>query len=199
MSSKSCERDWIVGGTLSSSVVAIMNTTCGGGSSSDLRSASNACADRRCTSSMMKILWRSRTGVMPRPAMMMSRILSTWVCVAASISRTSMSRPSAISTHGVAHAARLRRRTLHAIERPRQNACRRRLADAARTGEHERVRDAPAGERVSERLGHAALADDLVEPPGPPFAGKHLVGHDDVDVGAPHRGPEDLRHMAETA
>ena len=55
-SSKTCDRDWIVGGTFSSSVVAIMKTTWGGGSSIDLRSASNACCDSRWTSSMMKIL-----------------------------------------------------------------------------------------------------------------------------------------------
>ena len=41
-SSKTCERDWMVAGTFSSSVVAIMNTTCGGGSSIDFSSASNA-------------------------------------------------------------------------------------------------------------------------------------------------------------
>ena len=55
-SSNTCDRDWIVGGTLSISVVAIMKTTCGGGSSIDLRSASNDCGDSRWTSSMMKIL-----------------------------------------------------------------------------------------------------------------------------------------------
>ena len=49
-------RDWIVGGTFSISVVAIMNTTCGGGSSIDLSNASNAWFDSRWTSSMMKIL-----------------------------------------------------------------------------------------------------------------------------------------------
>ena len=55
-SSNTCDRDWIVGGTFSISVVAIMKTTCGGGSSIDFSSASKACAERRWTSSMMKIL-----------------------------------------------------------------------------------------------------------------------------------------------
>ena len=55
-SSKTCERDWIVGGTFSISVVAIMKTTCGGGSSIDFSSASNALLESRWTSSMMKIL-----------------------------------------------------------------------------------------------------------------------------------------------
>ena len=41
-SSNTCDRDWMVAGTFSISVVAIMNTTWGGGSSMDFRSASNA-------------------------------------------------------------------------------------------------------------------------------------------------------------
>ncbi len=55
-SSKTCDRDWIVAGTFSISVVAIMKMTCGGGSSIDFSSASNAWFERRWTSSMMKIL-----------------------------------------------------------------------------------------------------------------------------------------------
>ena len=39
--SKTCEREMIVSGILSSSVVAIMKTTCGGGSSIDFSSALN--------------------------------------------------------------------------------------------------------------------------------------------------------------
>ena len=42
----------------------------------------------------------------------------------------------------VADAARIGRRALHAIERARQNARGRRLADAAGPGEDERLRDA---------------------------------------------------------
>ena len=55
-SSNTCERDWMVAGTFSISVVAIMKTTCGGGSSIDFRSASKDCGESRWTSSMMKIL-----------------------------------------------------------------------------------------------------------------------------------------------
>ena len=46
----------MVAGTFSSSVVAIMKTTCGGGSSIDFSSASKAWFESRWTSSMMKIL-----------------------------------------------------------------------------------------------------------------------------------------------
>ena len=87
----------MVSGILSSSVVAIMKTTCAGGSSTDFNSALKDEDESWCTSSMMKTFLRSRTGMIERPSMMTSRMLSTPVCVAASISRTSMSRPSAIS------------------------------------------------------------------------------------------------------
>ena len=98
-SSNTSDRDWIVCGTLSSSVVAIMKTTCGGGSSTDLRSASKAFCERRWTSSMMNALYLSRTGRRPRPSTMVSRTLSIPVWEAASISSTLMLRPCAISTH----------------------------------------------------------------------------------------------------
>ncbi len=55
-SSKTCARDRMVSGILCSSVVAIMKTTCGGGSSIDLRRALNDDAESWCTSSMMKTL-----------------------------------------------------------------------------------------------------------------------------------------------
>ena len=97
--SKTCERESIVSGILSSRVVAMMKTTCGGGSSTDFSRALNELDESWCTSSMMKILWRSRTGAMDSPEMITSRTLSTWVWVAASISSTSMSRPSATSRH----------------------------------------------------------------------------------------------------
>ena len=54
--SNSCERERMVSGILCSSVVAIMNTMCGGGSSIDLSSALKECPESWCTSSMMKIL-----------------------------------------------------------------------------------------------------------------------------------------------
>ena len=106
-----------------------------------------------------------------------SRMLSTPVWVAASISSTSMSRPCAISTqashspHGSAVGP------LIAAQRPRQDARGRRLADAARPGEHERLREAAAGERVAQRARHRLLPDDVVEPLRPPFARENLVGH----------------------
>ena len=52
----------MVTGTLCTSVVAKMNFTCGGGSSSVFRNAFHAAFESMCTSSTMKILKRSRAG-----------------------------------------------------------------------------------------------------------------------------------------
>ena len=104
------------------------------------------------------------------------------VWLAASISSTSMSRPCAISTQASHVAARIGRRPVHAVERPRQDARGRRLAGAARAGKHERVRDAAAGNGVAQRARDRLLSDDLVEPLRPPFAGKNLISHREVEV-----------------
>ena len=113
---------------------------------------------------------------MPRPAMITSRTLSTWVLVAASISSTSMSRPCAISTqasqtpHGSAvgpcsqFRPRARMRAVVVLPTPRGPA------------EDERLGDAVGGNRVAQRLRDAALADDVIEPLRPPLAGEDLIG-----------------------
>ena len=76
----------------------------------------------------------------------------------------------------VADAARVRRRSLDAVQPARQDARGRRLADAARTREDERLRDAVGGNRVLQRLRDAALADDVIEPLRTPLAGNDLEG-----------------------
>ena len=53
LKSKRCTRERMVSGILFTSVVAKMNLTCGGGSSSVFRSALNASFVSMCTSSMM--------------------------------------------------------------------------------------------------------------------------------------------------
>src|SRR5947207_13569225 len=77
----------------------------------------------------------------------------------------------------LAHAARRRRRALHAAERARENPRRRRLADAARTREHEGLREPPALDGVLQRTRHRALSDDIVERLRPPFSCDYLVSH----------------------
>src|SRR4051812_10093454 len=77
----------------------MMKTTRGGGSSSVFNNALKAWFDSMCTSSMIKTLYRSRAGAIATLPIMASRTLSTPVFDAASISMTSIERPSAISLH----------------------------------------------------------------------------------------------------
>src|SRR4051812_47775857 len=77
----------------------MMKATRGGGSSGVFNNALKAWFDIMCTSSMIKTLYRSRAGAIATLPMMASRTLSTPVFDAASISITSIERPSAISLH----------------------------------------------------------------------------------------------------
>lgn len=62
-----------------------------------------------------------------------------------------------------AHSARRRRRTLDAVERPRQDACGRRLATPARAGEEVGVIDALRVQCDGQRLGDMLLPDHFRE------------------------------------
>ena len=77
----------------------------------------------------------------------------------------------------VTRAAGLRRRTLHAVQRLRQDPRRRRLAASSRAGKHERMGDAAARNGVAQRARHRLLADDLIEALRTPLAGEDLIGH----------------------
>ena len=88
-----------------------------------------------------------------------------------------MSRPSVISRHASQTPHGSGGRSLVAAQRARQNPRRRRLAHAARTGKHERLRNAPALDGVGERTRHSRLADDVIELLRAPLAGEDLVGH----------------------
>ena len=82
-------------GSFCSSVVAKMNTTYSGGSSSVFSSALNALAESMCTSSMMYTRFLSALGGYTTSSRM-SRILSTPLLEAASISSTSVALPASI-------------------------------------------------------------------------------------------------------
>ena len=71
---------------------------------------------------------------------------------------------------GRADAAGIRADAGFAVERFRQDARDRRLADAARAGEQERMMDLAAVERVAQRAQHVLLSDHLGEALGAPFA-----------------------------
>src|SRR5262245_51782557 len=103
-------------------------------------------------------------------------MLSMPVWLAASISRTSMSRPCAISMHAShsPHGSAVGPFTqFSARQDPRGG----RLAAPARAGEHERLRHALACDRVAQRTRHRLLPDDIVEPLRTPFARENLVCH----------------------
>ena len=78
---------------------------------------------------------------------------------------------------GIALAAGIGGRPLHAVQSTRENTRRCRLADAARAGKHKRLRDAIGGNRITERLRDSTLADDVVEPLRTPLAGNDLKRH----------------------
>ena len=95
---------------------------------------------------------------------------------------------------GVALAARLGRRSLFAIQRPREDPRRGRLPDAARARKDKGLRETPRRDGVLQRLDDAALADDVIEPLRAPFSGEGDVGHEGGFWHATDRGPEGLRH-----
>ena len=76
-----------------------------------------------------------------------------------------------------AHAARLGHDARLAVQRFREQARDRRLADAARAGEQIRVVQAIVGERVRQRLDDVRLPDEFLEPPRPPLARQNRVTH----------------------
>src|SRR5690606_22083009 len=78
---------------------------------------------------------------------------------------------------GTALAARLRGRSLLAVERLGEDARDRRLADAARAGEQERMMQPPAVERVRERAHDVLLADQFGKATRAPLAREGLVRH----------------------
>jgi hypothetical protein len=92
---------------------------------------------------------------------------------------------------GVTRSARIRRRTALAAQRACEDPRRRGLADAARSCEHERLRQPPARQRVAQRTRHRVLTDDILEALRPPLARDDLVGHQRTAAGA-------LRHPAWT-
>ena len=78
---------------------------------------------------------------------------------------------------GVALAARLGGRALHAVERARQDARGGRLADAARARKDKGMREPAGRDRVLQRFDDAALADDVFKPLRTPLARQCDVGH----------------------
>jgi hypothetical protein len=78
---------------------------------------------------------------------------------------------------GRADAAGMGADALLAVECLGQDAGECGLADAAGAGEQIGVVELIAVERIGERAHDMLLPDHIVERPGTPFAGKHLIGH----------------------
>ncbi|CAB4909442.1 unannotated protein [freshwater metagenome] len=96
--SKRWQRSTTVGRTLLASVVASTKIVRGGGSSRVLRNAFHAALDSMCASSRMYTLWRPPTGAKATESRR-SRMSSTELFEAASISTTSIDVASAIDRH----------------------------------------------------------------------------------------------------
>jgi len=77
----------------------------------------------------------------------------------------------------VAHSAGRNSRTVHAIERLRQDARRRCFADAAGSDEQIGVRETILLDRILQRSRDMRLPDEIVKSLGTIFSGKDLVTH----------------------
>ena len=143
---------------------------------------------------------------------MISRMSSMPVWEAASISITSTWRPSMIAwqcspSTGMSIVGPVDRAVRQlVVERAREDARGRGLADAAHAGEHPGLRDAAGRERVGERAHHRLLADQVGEGRRPVLARQHAVGARPCGVaeiearsdgsgriGVVHRGSSDRR------
>src|SRR5690625_1736280 len=100
LKSNRCHLEIIVNGILWGSVVARINTTCAGGSSNVFNRALNALTEIICTSSIIYTLYGTVVGAYFTLSRI-SRISSTLVFDAASISITSEMEPSNTPRHAV--------------------------------------------------------------------------------------------------
>ena len=207
MNSNTCERDSTVSGIFESSVVAIMKMTCGGGSSIDFSSALNEWFESWWTSSMMKTLYRSRTGMIDRPGDdHLAHVVDLRVRGGVDLEDVD------VAAFRNLDGRRRTRRTGFAVGPFSQFSARARiravvvLPTPRGPGKHERLRDAAARDGVAQRTRHGRLADDVVELLRAPLAGENLVGHCGKRFGVPVlrfwawilRGPEGLRHSSGT-
>ena len=128
-----------------------MKTTCGGGSSIDFSSALNEAAGELVHLVDDEHLVAVAHGRDRQPGDdHLADVVDAGVAGGVDLEDVDVA-PLRDLDAGVALAARIGRRPLHAVQRPRQDARGRGLADAARAGEDERLRDPAAGQRVAQR------------------------------------------------
>ena len=159
-SEKRWQRDRTVTGTFRTSVVAKMNFTCGGGSSSVFRKALNAALEDFVEFDQADIVDAGVRGSVHFEDVDMARFHDR-LAVDAGF-REIDGRPA--GTVGAFE-----------IEGACENAGGRRLADAADAGQHPGLRDTAGRKRVGERFHHRVLADQVGEVPGAVFPGENAI------------------------
>ena len=166
----------IVGRTFCGSVVAKMNFTCGGGSSSVLSSALNAAGREHVhfvdDVDLVAALRRGVADVVAQLAHVVDAVVARAVDLDA---RRGVAGGDLLAV--VADAAGRGGRALHAVERLGEDARGRGLADAARPDEEIGVGEAVLLDRVLQRLRDVVLPDQIVKRLRPIFARENLVAH----------------------
>ena len=154
----------MVPSTLSGSVVAKMNLMCSGGSSTILSSALKPPRRHHVRlvedEDLVAVARGREHGALAQVAGIVDAVVARRVDLD-DVERAA-SAPRQLDA-ARAHAARGVGRALGAVEAARQDACRRRLAAAARAAEQIGVIHAIGAERGHQRLGHLGLADHLGE------------------------------------
>ena len=141
-----------------------MNLTCGGGSSTSFSRALKPCRGHhvRLVDDVDLVAAGDRGEERPLPQV--PGVVDTTVAGRVDLDHVDAAGPTAGQVHaGHALPARLRSRTVLAVQRAGQDAGRRRLATAPRAGEQVGVVDPVVGQRPLQRLGDVLLADDVGE------------------------------------
>ena len=174
--SKRWQRLRIVGKTFCGSVVAKMNFTCGGGSSSVFRSALNACGSEHVHFVDDVDLEMPFARRVADVVAQLAHLLDAVVARAVDLEDVE-AVPAGDLLAAIAHSAGRHRRAVDAVQRLRQDAGGRSFPDPARSDKKVGVRQAILLDRVLERARDMRLPDEIIERLRPVFARENLVTH----------------------
>ena len=166
-----------VSGIFSSSVVAIMKTTCGGGSSIDLSRALN----ERQRELVHFVDDEDLVAVANRHDRQagnddVSDVVDAGMGGGVDFQDVDVAAFGNLDAR-VTLAAWIGSGSFRAVQGARQYPRGRRLPDTSGAGKDERLRQPPADQRVTQRTCDRLLSNDIVEPLRTPFARENLVGH----------------------